>query len=253
MTRGPSVARGVAKAYEKLLSANLRKEAPPWLHAMRSTPPADSLVREPTQFSTHGQLGFEKTAGKGNQGSGVHGTQIRRTLPKGCVAVSHQKARLRTKGNRPPKIVFPEDRLRREFYKNHPFETYRPRILMELTGKTNQEWKQLTDGTGQVTGENVIRYQYYLMQARGMTREAAYAQATREFYAVRAREDAESKTAQEEARFYGARMLEKPFSARILRLEESEIRRSTKVFMTRAQEQQIRDTTADNLQPNVQK
>ncbi|KAJ2078092.1 mitochondrial ribosomal small subunit component [Coemansia sp. RSA 988] len=253
MTRGPSVARGVGKAYEKLLSGKLRKEAPAWLHAMRSAPPADSLVREPTQFSTHGQLGFEKTDGEGNQGSRVHGTQIRRTLPKGCVAVSHKKGRLRTRGNRPPKIVFPEDSLRREFYKNHPFEKYRPRILMELTGETNQDWKQLTDGTGQVTGENVIRYQHYLMQDKGMTKEAAYAQATQEFYAFRAREDSERKTAQQEARFYGARMLEKPFSARMLRLEEREIHRSTKVFVARAQDQQIRDTTADSPPPNVQK
>ncbi|KAJ2801280.1 hypothetical protein H4R20_003738, partial [Coemansia guatemalensis] len=94
MTRGPSVARGIGRAYEKLLSAKLRKEAPAWLHAMRSAPPADSLVREPTQFATDGQLVFEKSGGQSDQDSRVHDSQIRRTLPKGCVAVSHQKARL---------------------------------------------------------------------------------------------------------------------------------------------------------------
>ncbi|KAJ2767431.1 mitochondrial ribosomal small subunit component, partial [Coemansia nantahalensis] len=154
MNKNPASARSVRRAYEQLLEANLRDRVPAWLRAMRSVPPADSLVRSPTLFSTRGQYTFEAGARGSRQGSAaLHGEQIRRALPKGCVSARHNKAALRTRCNRPPKIEFPEDELRREFYKNHPFELFRPRIVMELTGKNNQDWSRLADGTGQVTGE----------------------------------------------------------------------------------------------------
>lgn len=36
---------------------------------------------------------------------------------------------------RPTKIVFPEDELRRDFYRDHPWELARPRMIIELDGK----------------------------------------------------------------------------------------------------------------------
>jgi small subunit ribosomal protein S23 len=35
---------------------------------------------------------------------------------------------------RPQRIVFPEDALRQNFYKDHPWELARPRIVLELDG-----------------------------------------------------------------------------------------------------------------------
>ncbi|KAJ2689812.1 mitochondrial ribosomal small subunit component [Coemansia spiralis] len=250
MNKNPASAQGVRRAYEQLLEANLRDRVPAWLRAMQSVPPADSLVRSPTLFSTRGQYNFEAGARGSSNGQGsaaVHGAQIRRALPKGCVSARHNKAALRTRRNRPPKIEFPEDELRREFYKNHPFELYRPRIVMELTGKNNQDWARLTDGTGQVTGESVVRYQHYLMQAGGLSKQEAYAQATREFYKIRGREELEAKVAQQEAQSYGAQGLLKPFSNKQLAVEERELRRSAKAFETRSQEQLVRTAVTEKM------
>lgn len=36
---------------------------------------------------------------------------------------------------RPQRITFPEDKLRRTFFKDHPWELARPRIAVELDGK----------------------------------------------------------------------------------------------------------------------
>ncbi|KAJ2451748.1 mitochondrial ribosomal small subunit component [Coemansia sp. RSA 2336] len=245
MYKKPSAARGIKQAYEHLLSANLRDKVPPWLHAMRSTPPADSLVRDPSLFSTHGKLEFENQAL--SQSGTAQQTRIKRTLPPGCVSIHHKKAYLRSKSNKPPKIEFPEDRLRKEFYRNHPFERYRPRSLVETTGKNPQTWNKLSDGTSQITGENVIRYQYYLMQTKGMSKQDAYIQATDEFYAIRAREEMNAKIAYQEACFYGAQKLKKPFSAMQLVQEDIEIRKSAGAFEARDEEQRMRETLTEKM------
>lgn len=36
---------------------------------------------------------------------------------------------------KPTRIAYPEDQLRKEFYKDHPWELARPRIIMELDGQ----------------------------------------------------------------------------------------------------------------------
>ncbi|KAJ2159778.1 mitochondrial ribosomal small subunit component [Coemansia sp. RSA 552] len=243
MYRKPSVARALGKTYEDLLAANLRERAPVWLQAMRKVPPADSLVRDPTVFSTKGKLDFEK----GPEESGpaddtLGGMQIKRRLPKGCVSHSHKSSRLRAKSNRPPKIVFPEDRLRREFYKNHPFETYRPRILMEMTGKNERKWSQLSDEAGEVTGEDVVRFQYYLMRTEGLSKQGAYERATQEFYKIRAREEMEAKIAQQEAMYHGAHGPSKPFSTRQLFKEESSIRQSGRTVKQRQEALRLKNS-----------
>lgn len=35
------------------------------------------------------------------------------------------------RNSRPMKVVFPEDEIRRQFFRDHPFEAYRPRSLAE--------------------------------------------------------------------------------------------------------------------------
>ncbi|KAJ1821053.1 mitochondrial ribosomal small subunit component [Coemansia sp. S610] len=246
MYKRPSGARGVKQAYERLLEANLREGEPAWLRAMRSIPPADSLVRETSQFSTRGRLGFEQ-AKVGGESKAVEGERIERAVAEGCVTSRHKKSQLRTQSTKPPRIEFPEDRLRRTFYRNHPFEKERPRIVMEPTGQTEQDWSQLTQGHGQVTGENVIRHQYYLMQHKGLSEREAYAQATGEFYKVRAREEMEAKSARQEALAYGARGLAKPFSASQLAAEDRALRRSTKSFSRRAEEQNMRSAMSEKM------
>ncbi|KAJ2002030.1 mitochondrial ribosomal small subunit component [Coemansia thaxteri] len=249
MYKRPSGARGVRQAYEQLLGANLREDVPAWLRAMRRVPPADSLVRETSGFSTAGELKFEgrhKAAGGQGEADGSD-LRIQRTVAAGCVSSRHKKSQLRARSTKPPRIEFPEDRLRRIFYKHHPFEKDRPRIVMEPTGQTQQDWSQISRGSGQVTGENVIRYQYYLMQNKGLGEREAYGVATGEFYKIRAREEMEAKSAQLEARAYGARGVEKPFSASQLAAEDRAIRRSTEAFARRAEEQRVRAVTSEKM------
>lgn len=45
---------------------------------------------------------------------------------------------------RPQRITFPEDSIRQNFYKDHPWELARPRMVLELDGKDSQivDWSK---------------------------------------------------------------------------------------------------------------
>lgn len=58
---------------------------------------------------------------------------------------------------RPQQITFPEDELRRTFFKDHPWELARPRVAVELDGKDSRyvDWsKGLRQRGMQITGES---------------------------------------------------------------------------------------------------
>jgi small subunit ribosomal protein S23 len=61
------------------------------------------------------------------------------------VAIRHSISPLKT-GNmfKPSRIAYPEDQLRKEFYKDHPWELARPRIIVELDGKDSRylDWSK---------------------------------------------------------------------------------------------------------------
>jgi small subunit ribosomal protein S23 len=45
---------------------------------------------------------------------------------------------------KPTRIVYPEDKLRKEFFRDHPWELARPRIIMELDGEDHKylDWSK---------------------------------------------------------------------------------------------------------------
>lgn len=83
---------------------------PPWFKIMSSVPPAESLVRTITP---------------------------RHRVP-------NPKAKKPKKLYRPQSIRYPEDALRTNFYKDHPWELARPRVVLELDGKDHQhcDWSR---------------------------------------------------------------------------------------------------------------
>lgn len=107
----------------------------------------------------------------------------------------------------PQKIVYEEDELRRTFFKDHPWELARPRIIMELDGKDARylDWsKGLLQSGFPLTGESVVQRQLWLMHNQpNITKAQAYDQVRREFYSIRQREEIEKRIAQEEARMVG--------------------------------------------------
>ena len=122
----------------------------------------------------------------------------------------------------PTNIKFQEDGLRTHFFKQHPWELARPRILVETDGKDAQryDWSKglrqpglplcgewyvcVKEAESKVNRCSVVKRQMYLMNETGLQRKVAYDQARKEFYRLRHREELEERIAKEEATFVGA-------------------------------------------------
>ncbi|KAI6528139.1 mitochondrial ribosomal small subunit component [Pyricularia oryzae] len=150
-----------------------RQVPPPWLQAMQKIPPSEILTRP--------------------------------------IPIQHQKpnpkARKPKNIFRPQKIVYEEDELRKTFYRDHPWELARPRVILEIDGMDSHycDWSQgLEQPSIPLSGESVVQRQLWLMHNEGMTKEKAYDLVRREFYALRQEEEVERRIAQEEARMVGA-------------------------------------------------
>ncbi len=103
----------VYQAATDLMATGRLARKPHWYDAVGGVTPAQSLVR--TQPIPHQQ----------------------RKNPKGTKKAS--------KLFQPQKITYEEDTLRREFYKDHPWELARPRTILEDSGADsyNADWSQM--------------------------------------------------------------------------------------------------------------
>ncbi|CAK7198006.1 mitochondrial ribosomal small subunit component [Sporothrix eucalyptigena] len=167
----------VADVANKIIRTQYRKDdwpvVPAWLKAIETIPPAEVITR---------------------------------TIP-----IAHHppnpKLRKPRRTYRPQKIVYEEDELRQTFYRDHPWELARPRVVLETDGKDARryDWsKGLVQEGIPLCGECVVQRQMHLMHTTDLTKEQAYDKARREFYTLRHQEEVERRVAQEEARMVGA-------------------------------------------------
>ncbi|QDS76615.1 hypothetical protein FKW77_007776 [Venturia effusa] len=121
---------------------------------------------------------------------------------------------------KPLKMGYNEDKLRSDFFNDHPWELARPKVVLEDSGNDSKNWDWST-GIKQpgkrLDGESVIKRQLHLMtnpplsHARlnkngqpYITKTHAYDIARKEYYFHRHLEDVERRVAKEEAMHVGA-------------------------------------------------
>ncbi|KAI2473497.1 mitochondrial ribosomal protein [Annulohypoxylon bovei var. microspora] len=108
----------------------------------------------------------------------------------------------------PQQLTYEEDELRKTFYKDHPWELARPRMIIEMDGKDLRrfDWSKGIRQPGMpLCGECVVQRQMWMMHnIPEITREEAYDKSRREFYELRQEEDVERRVALEEAQMVGA-------------------------------------------------
>ncbi|KAI5306496.1 hypothetical protein KEM56_000617 [Ascosphaera pollenicola] len=116
---------------------------------------------------------------------------------------------------KPRKLVYEEDNLRRRFYKDHPWELARPRVILEQRGNDykQHDWSRLVQPGKRLDGESVIQRQLWLLHnVPDISENTAYDIARNEFYKARLKEELERSVAHEEAlstgAYFGPRMLE---------------------------------------------
>lgn len=156
-------------------SFNGSRVAPPaWVKAIQAIPPAEILTRP---------------------------YPVQHTEP------NHAARRPSRRLFQPTQMVYPEDELRRDFFRDHPWELARPRLVLEMDGSDARyrDWSRGIQQPGmKLSGENVVQRQLWLMEVGGLTKAQAYDQARHEFYQLRQQEDIARRVAVEEARHVGA-------------------------------------------------
>ncbi|KAF9434419.1 mitochondrial ribosomal small subunit component [Entomortierella beljakovae] len=218
----------------KLMKAKLIRDAPAWYPATTLAPPSPTFLRERdvSGLDPNAKLQFqveaEELKRKEAKKAGIPYTPLSsdsqpQASARGTTRSSRSNKHLRWKSERPRNIVYPEDRLRRRFYEDHPWELRRPRCLVETTGNgTNRDWSKLLQegrSISDLTGEDVIQHQMYLME-HGETEREAYCIATKEFYLYRAQEESEARVAKAQAMAFGLKP-RKSFVIRGLKREEA--------------------------------
>ncbi|KAK1143090.1 mitochondrial ribosomal small subunit component [Aspergillus melleus] len=168
---------------------------PPWVAAVADIPPTQVLVR--TQPPQH-QLVQQrlKTVPGSSKPQVVFETQEKLRKPKRASRMFQ-----------PVEIKYEEDQLRQEFFRDHPWELARPRVLVETSGKDHarHNWRRLQQPGKKLDGESVVQRQLWLLNnVPNMTKSESYDIARREFYRLRLQEDIERRVAAEEAEATGA-------------------------------------------------
>ncbi|KAK4684339.1 small subunit ribosomal protein S23, partial [Tremellales sp. Uapishka_1] len=133
-------------------------------------------------------------------------------------------------------IVYEEDRIRRQFFKDFPFEALRPISLVEgrdlrpESEISGQDWTALEQRGRYPTVENCIAFTLNLHHSKKLPLSKAYEVATSEFIELRASHEMATIAAEIEARHHGATFKRSPFQ----RLHDLESRNLSKLSTSSA-------------------
>ncbi|KAJ3276784.1 mitochondrial ribosomal small subunit component [Terramyces sp. JEL0728] len=166
------------KNIEKKVQAGKQKY-PPFYNAMKLHPPAPKPLMAPTKT-------FNEPI--------VAKRQIQ--LSQSTKKFKSTKLKFKL-----PEIIYSEDKIRRIFYEQHPFELTRPRLVLELNLPDDFEWTSIFGNEKtriELSGENVIQRTMYLSKTLAdMDLDKAYIRALHEFYEAREREEEKELVAQQ--------------------------------------------------------
>ncbi|PGH07865.1 37S ribosomal protein S25, mitochondrial [Blastomyces parvus] len=168
----------------------------PWLDVMADIPPTSILVRNQAPSHPIIKQRMKTVPGKSKP-------QLEIKTYAGRKQTSKKPSRI----FQPKEIRYEEDQLRKAFFRDHPWELARPRVVLENDGNDHRRynWQNIQQPGKKLDGESVVQRQLYLLNnVPDMTKGAAYDIARREFYQLRLQEDVERRVAQEEALATGA-------------------------------------------------
>ncbi|KAG6899775.1 hypothetical protein C0993_006961 [Termitomyces sp. T159_Od127] len=121
-----------------------------------------------------------------------------------------QSTRPKAYDPKPLPIVYLEDKIRRQFFRDHPFEAFRPTTLVEgaaiedLNPVRGEAWTRLSQRGRNPIPEDVVLFTRNLYECHGKTLSEAYETAVAQFRALRAEHAIATKFATMEAEYLGA-------------------------------------------------
>jgi len=190
MTR--RIASKVHQQASRLIETRLTRNRPPWFQAVMDHPPLPLPPRAPPQRHTY-DLPPPKA-------SSHHSPTAHHTPSK----------HLRTPKPRPLPVYYLEDEVRRQFFKDHPFQAFRPTTLVEDGGIEDEhpvsgmEWTRLRQRGRNPKPEDVIRFTVHLHTVHKQPLSTAYRYAVLQYDALRSEQYVMTCFAVLEAEAHGA-------------------------------------------------
>ncbi|TFY72430.1 hypothetical protein EVG20_g587 [Dentipellis fragilis] len=178
---GRRIASQVHKQASRLMRANYIKERPAWYQAVLEHPPLPLPPRAPPPRTSYDT-----------------------PVKKSAFALR------RTPGPRPAPVSYVEDDIRRQFFRDHPFEAFRPISLMEggdVEGEhpiRGKEWTRLKQRGRSPSPEDAVRFAVNLHEYHDVPLTEAYKSAVAQFRALRSEHHIATVFAAQEAESYGA-------------------------------------------------
>ncbi|PWZ03138.1 hypothetical protein BCV70DRAFT_12177 [Testicularia cyperi] len=199
----------VPQTVSRLLEAGFLKQPPAWFEAVTNHPPVPVPARHPvqrpdqdlpTRLRSASQIPLQKQQSKtGKAGSS-------------SVLNSKKKARALAPKLTPKAIVYDEDKIRQQFFRDHPWEAYRPKTLVEMTdeigheSRVNGDPKRLRSYGRNPTVEDVVACTLEAHRKGGLSLSQAYHNTLSSYHGLKAEHEQASRYALLEARYYGADM-----------------------------------------------
>ncbi|KAH9846865.1 mitochondrial ribosomal protein S25-domain-containing protein [Lenzites betulinus] len=174
------IASQVHKQASRLLREGYIQREPAWYRAVLDNPPLPLPPREPpsrTHFDTPENVAL--------------------TRPSRATPI------------RPLPVQYVEDEVRKQFFRDHPFEAFRETSLVEGATIESEhpirgaEWKRLRQRGRNPSPDDAVRYTMNLHEHHGMTLSDAYASAVAQFRSLRAEITVARQVALAEAEHYG--------------------------------------------------
>ncbi|WWC70791.1 mitochondrial 37S ribosomal protein mS23 [Kwoniella pini CBS 10737] len=207
----------VPQAVSRLLQGNVIQQPPTWYIPVLSNPPPVLPARQTVQRNRPINDSIEE-----------RDSSDLAYIPKGELERRDKLRKFKTRKNKPERIVYLRDKIRRQFFKDFAFEALRPISLIENQEITEnnkidgENWIKLEQRGLYPTVEDTISFVINIQKTRSIPISDAYAIATREFIKLRARHEQSTIAAEIEARYYGAEFKPDAFE-RQFNLEEKSL------------------------------
>ncbi|KAE8215827.1 hypothetical protein CF327_g956 [Tilletia walkeri] len=203
----------------RLLRGGYLKDEPVWFQAVVAHPPAPpkprSPIVRPAEDLPPSLVARQKRLVKHflNQGEQVQDSSNPSSSTK-QPRMSAKRLRALTPELHPQPIFYLQDRVRRQFYRDHPWEAYRPRTLVEMDKEVvidkssplgaPEDARELRAWGRNPGPEDVVSCTIHLHQKHGLSLSQAYHHSIASYHALRAEHETASRYAVLEAEAYGA-------------------------------------------------
>ena len=140
------IASQVHKQASRLTRAGFLKTPPVWYQAVLEHPPLPLPPREPPSRTSYDSSSSSSPSGLNR-----------------AFASTATTTKKKTPGTRPLSITYVEDDIRRQFFRDHPFEAFRPRTLTEAGAIENEhpisglKWTRLNQRGRNPSPEEYVR------------------------------------------------------------------------------------------------